>query len=109
MAKPNADQLSASRIQAFDKLKIDHDKRTILCLDGGGMRGILTIQLLKKLEEVAGIPCHELFDMVSGTSTGAIIAGLITMGFTAAEIEKKYEDLVTRVFDKRFLGSRYLN
>lgn len=109
MAKPNSDQLSASRRQAFEKLKIDIHNRTILCLDGGGMRGILTIQLLKQLEETAGIACYELFDMVSGTSTGAIIAGLIAMGKTAAEIETLYINLVTEVFDKRFLGSRYLN
>jgi Patatin len=51
------------------------------------MRGILTIQLLKKLEEVAGIPCFDLFDMVAGTSTGGIIAGLIVKGLTATEIE----------------------
>ncbi len=109
MAKPNADKISPQRKQAFDKLNIDYQRRVILCLDGGGMRGILTIQLLKKLEEVAGIPCYELFDMVAGTSTGGIISGLITMGLTAAEIEKKYIDLVTQVFDKNFLGNRFIN
>jgi uncharacterized protein len=40
----------------------------------------MTLQLLKKLEEIAGIPCFELFDMVAGTSTGGIIAGLIAAG-----------------------------
>lgn len=109
MAKPNSDKISLERRQAFDKLNIDPSRRVILCLDGGGMRGILTIQLLKKLEEVAGIPCFELFDMVAGTSTGGIISGLITMGLTATEIEKKYIDLVTQVFDKNFLGNRFVN
>jgi hypothetical protein len=96
--------MDAARKQAFTTLDIDPNRRTILCLDGGGMRGILTIQLLKKLEAVAGIPCHQLFDMVAGTSTGGIIAG-----HTAIEIEKMYEDLVTQVFDKRFLGNRFVN
>jgi uncharacterized protein len=109
MAKPFKENMSPERKQAFDKLKIGYDKRTILCLDGGGMRGILTIQLLKKLEETAGIPCYELFDMISGTSTGAIIAGLITSGRNAAEIEKMYVDLVTEVFDRRKLGLRFIN
>jgi hypothetical protein len=109
MAKPNRDNISSVRKAAFDKLKISTDKRVLLCLDGGGMRGILTIQLLKKLEEAAGIPCYELFDMVSGTSTGAIIAGLITTGRSAVEIEKMYVDLVTQVFDRRFLGMRFIN
>lgn len=109
MAKPNQDKISASRKQAFENLNIDPKKRVILCLDGGGMRGILTIQLLKKLEEVAGIPCYELFDMVAGTSTGGIIAGLITTGHTAADIEEMYISLVTEVFDKKLLGNRFIN
>lgn len=109
MAKPYSDNISDSRRIAFEKLKIDADKRVILCLDGGGMRGILTIQLLKKLEEVAGIPCYELFDMVAGTSTGGIIAGLITMGYSAQKIEDKYINLVSEVFDKNLLGDRFIN
>jgi hypothetical protein len=109
MAKPNLEKISPSRKQAFENLNIDPKKRTILCLDGGGMRGILTIQLLKKFEEIAGIPCYELFDMVSGTSTGGIITGLIATGHTAVDIEKMYINLVTEVFDEKFLGNRFVN
>jgi hypothetical protein len=109
MPKPNGPSLTPERKTAFDNLKIDYSRRLILSLDGGGMRGILTIQLLKQLEAVAGIPCYKLFDMVSGTSTGAIIAGLIVTGHSAEEIETMYESLVTKVFDKRFLGQRFLN
>src|SRR5437868_3157978 len=109
MAKPNKENLSPARKQAFDNLKIPYEHRAILSLDGGGMRGILTIQLLKKLEELAGIPCYELFDMVAGTSTGAIISGLITSGRSAIQIEEMYINLVTQVFDKKFLGNRFIN
>ncbi|CAN5771673.1 hypothetical protein BH10BAC2_BH10BAC2_31590 [soil metagenome] len=109
MAKPNADLLTSARLQAFEKLNIRPQQRIILSLDGGGMRGILTIQLLKQLEAVADIPCYELVDMVAGTSTGAIIAGLIVTGHSAVEIERMYESLVTEVFDKRLLGNRFIN
>jgi len=109
MAKTNGADIDAKRLKAFQALDIKPQHRAILCLDGGGMRGILTIQLLKKLEEIAGIPCYQLFDMVAGTSTGGIIAGLITSGKTAVEIEKLYENLVTEVFDKRLLGNRFIN
>jgi hypothetical protein len=91
--------------QAFDRLHIPAQNRAMLCLDGGGIRGIMTIQLLKALEEQAGAPCYDVFDMVSGTSTGAIIAGLIASGHTAAQIDALYETFVGQVFTKRSLLS----
>ena len=109
MAKPIGDKMSPERLKAFQNLNIKVGNRTILCLDGGGMRGILTIQLLKKLEEVSTLPCYKLFDMVAGTSTGGIIAGLIATGHSAVEIEKIYEKLVTQVFDINILSNRFIN
>ena len=98
-----------SRETALKKLNIKPDNKLILCLDGGGIRGILTLQLLKKLEEIGGIPCYELFDMVAGTSTGGIIAGLIASGKDAKQIEDLYIKLVTKVFKKRsWQASRFL-
>lgn len=101
--------MKADRAKAFQKLKIAPDKRAILALDGGGMRGILTIQLLKALEETAGMTCYDLFDMVAGTSTGAIIAGLIATGHSASRIEQLYVQMVPEVFDPKLLGNRYIN
>jgi len=109
MAKPLGEKMPEERKKAFKILDIAQTDRVILSLDGGGMRGILTIQLLKKLEEVAGIKCYELFDMIAGTSTGGIIAGLILKGFSASEIEKKYDKLIKEVFHKRPIGNRFLN
>jgi hypothetical protein len=86
---------------AFPKLGIPSGHRALLSLDGGGVRGIMTIQLLKELERRAGVPCHQLFDMVAGTSTGGIIAGLIASGRTAEEIEDLYETFLTKVFVRR--------
>ena len=103
-------QLTDAQKNAYQQLNISLDNRIILCLDGGGMRGILTLQLLKKIEEIAGIPCYQLFDMVAGTSTGAIIAGLIMAGKTAIEIEELYIQFVTKVFTKAgVLAQRFLN
>lgn len=77
--------MKTSAQSAFHRLGIPKNNRAILALDGGGIRGILTLQLLKALEEEAQAPCYEIFDMVSGTSTGGIIAGLIATKHTAAE------------------------
>ncbi len=96
------------RAVAFNKLNIPQENKLILCLDGGGIRGIMTIQLLKKIEEISKIPCYELFDMVAGTSTGGIIAGLISAKYSAIEIEKLYIKLVKQVFQKRNrISNRY--
>jgi predicted acylesterase/phospholipase RssA len=96
--------------KAYDALKINRRNRLLLSLDGGGIRGIMTLQMLKKLEQLAGLPCYELFDMVAGTSTGGIIAGLIASGKTAAQVETLYVELVREVFTKRgLLANRYAN
>jgi hypothetical protein len=96
--------------RAFGRLRIPEKNRAILCLDGGGIRGIMTIQLLKELEQQAGTPCHQIFDMVAGTSTGAIIAGLVASGRPAVDIERLYLKFVTEVFTRRdILAHQFLN
>lgn len=95
---------------ARTNLGVPQKNRIILSIDGGGMRGILTIQLLKRLETIAGSPCYEWCDMVAGTSTGGIIASLILKKKSAKEIEDLYVKLVSRVFTKRnILANRFYN
>lgn len=52
----------------------------LLCLDGGGIKGLVLIQMLIALEREAGQPIRELFDWVAGTSTGGILALAIIHG-----------------------------
>ena len=57
-----------------------HKKEAILTMDGGGIRGLILIQLLLALEEFTKQPIVRLFDWIAGTSTGGILALAITHG-----------------------------
>ena len=57
-----------------------HKKEAILTMDGGGIRGLILIQLLLALEEFSKQPIVRLFDWIAGTSTGGILALAIVHG-----------------------------
>jgi len=79
--------------------------RRILTLDGGGIRGIFSLQILARIEEhfraQRGAPALVLrdeFDFFAGTSTGAIIAACLAWGMSVAEVEKLYIDRGAAMF-----------
>jgi len=69
----------------------------ILSLDGGGAKGFYTLGVLKEIEGMLGCPLYKRFDLVFGTSTGAIIAALIALGHTVDEIHDLYKQYVPTV------------
>jgi predicted acylesterase/phospholipase RssA len=80
----------------------DRPGRAVLSLDGGGVRGAITVAFLERMEALAGsgapAPLAKRFDLVGGTSTGAVIAGAIALGHRAADIRDFYLELAPRVF-----------
>lgn len=52
----------------------------LLCLDGGGIRGLILVQLLLEIEKVVEMPIHLCFDWIAGTSTGGILALALASG-----------------------------
>ena len=85
----------------------NHKKFRILSLDGGGVRGYLSIRILENIEnhlnekEGNEKPLGERFDLIVGTSTGAIIGGLLAIGKSARDIRKLYENDIPVIFGKQ--------
>uniref|UniRef100_A0AAQ5XGV2 phospholipase A2 n=1 Tax=Amphiprion ocellaris TaxID=80972 RepID=A0AAQ5XGV2_AMPOC len=75
---------------------------TVLCFDGGGIKGLVLIQMLIALEREAGRPTRELFDWVAGTSTGGILALAIIHGKSMEYLRCLY----FRMKEQVFKGSR---
>ena len=80
-------------------------KRKILCLDGGGIKGLFTAQLLAEIEEKLDCSTYEYFDMIVGTSTGGIIAAALALDIPAKEICELYIQHAQKIFpqDKRII------
>ncbi|CAG9764915.1 unnamed protein product [Ceutorhynchus assimilis] len=76
----------------------------ILSIDGGGTRGILVIEMLRKLEELSGKPVYEMFDLICGVSTGAIIGSLIALKqHTLDEALDVYKTISSQIFTQSAL------
>lgn len=73
----------------------------ILTLDGGGAKGFYTLGVLKEVEAMIGRPLYERFQLVFGTSTGAIIAALVALGRSVDEIHQLYKEHVPTIMRHR--------
>lgn len=58
----------------------------ILSMDGGGMKGLATVQILKEIEKGTGKQIHEMFDLICGTSTGGMLA--VALGIKLMSLEE---------------------
>ena len=90
--------------------------RKLLSLDGGGIRGTITLEILAELERQlqerlgAGpdFVLADYFDYIAGTSTGAIIATCLSLGMRVTDIRSFYLASGPAMFDKASLFKRYL-
>ena len=89
------------------------DAFNILALDGGGIRGVYAAHVLARLEDALSMPLRERFDLIAGTSTGAIVAGAASMNVPMETLVDLFESEAGRIFSKRafscfpFIRSRY--
>src|SRR3954453_7797938 len=89
--------------------------KRLLALDGGGVRGAITVAFLEEIEGILStrfvrqIHLGDWFDLVGGSSTGSVIAGALAMGYTIADVKRFYLELAPRVFQRswwRVMGLR---
>ena len=91
--------------------------RRLLALDGGGIRGVLTLQVLIRMEEMLAeesgrgeeFRLCDFFDYIGGTSTGAIIAAGLATGRSARWLSEFYKEVGPAMFEKAFILQRLKN
>ena len=91
-------------------LPTDHHStppKKILALDGGGIRGTITLEILAKIEQLLRthyrndqLVLSDYFDFIAGTSTGAIIGAGLAMGFSMEEVRHFYIGSGKEMFDR---------
>lgn len=79
---------------------MQQNKRRILALDGGGIKGAFSAAFLETIEEATGKRIADHFDLIAGTSTGGIIALGLGLGMSAKEISQFYVNDGPRIFDQ---------
>jgi patatin-like phospholipase/acyl hydrolase len=87
--------------------------KKLLAIDGGGIRGVLSLQILQEIEDFLKAEAKrdtfrlaDYFDYIAGTSTGAIIATGLSMGMSVADILRFYEEAGAQMFVKAKLWER---
>ena len=83
----------------------------ILCIDGGGIKGLFSAQILAKFEEVYDTKISEQFDLICGTSTGGIIALAASANISMSDVVNFYKEKGPKIFAqkrKKNLGKLWL-
>jgi hypothetical protein len=88
--------------------------RKLLALDGGGIRGVMSLEILRKIErdlaaatgKGTSFRLGDFFDYIGGTSTGAIIAAGLAMGKSVQELIDFYIEAGPLMFEKSSLIGR---
>ena len=93
-----------------DHLSNKTSPKRILALDGGGIRGALTLGYLQRIEDILrkqhgdekSFRLSQYFDLIGGTSTGSIIAACLAIGMSVNEIKTMYMNLGEKIFAKKY-------
>ena len=79
-------------------MEINNKKFKILCIDGGGIKGLYSAQVLAELESAYNVRLSDYFDLICGTSTGGIIALGVSASIEMGKIVEFYKECGPRIF-----------
>lgn len=90
---------------------MNNPEHRMLALDGGGIRGLITLGILEKIESLVatrkpGNKLCDYFDYIAGTSTGAIIAAGLARGMSVGELIDFYRSSGKQMFEPAWLMER---
>ena len=89
-----------------DRHLFGEGRKRLLTLDGGGIRGAISVAFLERIEDILSkqqkidVRLGDHFDFVGGTSTGAIIAGALALGYRTDQIKDFYIRLAPNAFKR---------
>jgi patatin-like phospholipase/acyl hydrolase len=96
-----------------DRVKPEGQKK-LLALDGGGIRGVIALEVLARIEEILrersgrkNLVLSDYFDYMAGTSTGAIIASCLSMGKSVEEVTRFYCENGSAMFSRAGILKRF--
>lgn len=98
----------------FEDRLMNSGQKKLLALDGGGIRGVIALEILGKIEQLlrvreenSNLVLSDYFDYIAGTSTGAIIATCLSLGMSVADVRKFYIESGPDMFDRASLLRRF--
>lgn len=80
----------------------NHRGGRVLCLDGGGIRGLVLINILLHIEKATQVPIIHCFDWLAGTSTGGILALGLACGNAYYCVQSTYKSTVFTIYGLHF-------
>ncbi|MEY2439123.1 MAG: hypothetical protein QOI34_508 [Verrucomicrobiota bacterium] len=90
--------------------------KRLLALDGGGIRGVFSLEILARIEASArkmrnqpDLVLADYFDYIAGTSTGAIIATCLSWGMSVAQVRDLYINRAVEMFRPAPIYRRFWN
>lgn len=98
----NSSNMSLNSSTSHQKGDKPYGRGRLLCLDGGGIRGLVLVQILLEIEKISQTPIVHMFDWIAGTSTGGILA----LGLGCGKTMRQCMGLYLRMKEQCFVGSR---